>query len=667
MTSAVRTLTLEADLRHVLSSETTAPALVQLRHDTGLLDHVLLPFDGFSKFYVTPMERPLNITGPGLKVRTEKRLLALSQQGETEKVLSKSRFAAPISHGGCIYTLDRPRSTTTRRDLSDYRGMDLGSESLTTLMTSQILLDETPIFDTEGIAPSDASNVAVILHLHYTELWPEFAQFLERSLKEFKLIVTINEENAELRQTIKTRFERSHILKLPNLGRDVWPFLKVLKSELLDDVELICKLHGKRSLLSGVSGSRYGHLWRRRNLCDLIGTPDQVSSILKRFAAVPKIGMLGSAPLRLPNGYGDDPGAKTARALREKFAQDLGYPQPAGDNDFFAGTMFWTRKEALRGLSRLDLSDADFEDHVNAQGDGLEHALERFFADAIRANGFQLGDVEPLTNATKFKALRSNSGRLTAPKALYLGPRDAFAEKWLIPPNLTTDTRVALIAAITPDGSLLEHTKRLMSSCRTAGYQTVLGIACPDPSTELNLRDIPADAVFLREVGGFHFSLWSAQLRSCRELWAVKEIAFCSDRIVGHIGALDRSVAKDGLAMFSSANRDPHFPTVLSLGPEALCKPSVQDFFDTALDWNKESETHHRYDRQLIRYLENACNVTIKRVHSTEVAQIAELDSLPSHWSQRVAGQSAREIKAAYSQRKQTLRKRYGVLFAPDL
>jgi lipopolysaccharide biosynthesis protein len=61
--------------------------------------------------------------------------------------------------------------------------------------------------------------------------------------------------------------------------------------------------------------------------------------------------------------------------------------------DFFEGTMFWARPQALAPLRRLRLTE-DFMTPDAERVDGaLEHAIERLFNHAVRAAGFRVADI----------------------------------------------------------------------------------------------------------------------------------------------------------------------------------------------------------------------------------------------------------------------------------
>ena len=64
--------------------------------------------------------------------------------------------------------------------------------------------------------------------------------------------------------------------------------------------------------------------------------------------------------------------------------------------DFFGGTMFWVRPEALRPLRDLRLACAFPEEQGLLDG-GLEHVTERLFGAAVVAAGYRLADSDGLT------------------------------------------------------------------------------------------------------------------------------------------------------------------------------------------------------------------------------------------------------------------------------
>ena len=67
----------------------------------------------------------------------------------------------------------------------------------------------------------------------------------------------------------------------------------------------------------------------------------------------------------------------------------MGVPAERFRLDFFGGTMFWVRPEALRPLRELGLADTFLEEKGLLDG-GLEHATERLFATSVVAAGYKL-------------------------------------------------------------------------------------------------------------------------------------------------------------------------------------------------------------------------------------------------------------------------------------
>lgn len=222
--------------------------------------------------------------------------------------------------------------------------------------------------------------IAVVIHLHYDELWPDFESRLGRLSIPFQLILTISGERLELATKIRSQFPDVKILIYPNRGRDVGPFMQLLQDGHLDAYDLICKVHGKRSAASGPRAV-FGDIWRRSVLNDLLGSDAQVRVIVNRFATEADVGLIGPAHFRLPNAYrhshvdtwGDN------EQLTKSLAARLGCLGEQFKLDFFAGTMFWIRRELLDLLKPLDVCLDSFPEERGQTDGTLQHALERLF------------------------------------------------------------------------------------------------------------------------------------------------------------------------------------------------------------------------------------------------------------------------------------------------
>ena len=241
--------------------------------------------------------------------------------------------------------------------------------------------------------PDGAPRFAMVLHLYYRDLWPEFERRLLSLDMPFHLIVTTTQEDAGFESAVRAAFPDAQIFVYENRGRDIGPFMQLLHDGHLDRFPLICKLHGKRS---GVSGPRalFGTVWRRTNIADLIGTTDQVTSILARFEKNPKLAMIGSRRFRLPNAHIGDEGAWAEnRETTLGLAADLGIAPTDFRLDFFAGTMFWARRETLDALRGLGLTLEDFPAETGAVDGELAHALERLFGALPYRDGMTVEDT----------------------------------------------------------------------------------------------------------------------------------------------------------------------------------------------------------------------------------------------------------------------------------
>ncbi len=234
---------------------------------------------------------------------------------------------------------------------------------------------------------------AIVVHIYYEDAWPDIAEVLKRVSLSFDLIVTTVPGRERLIEAVRHDFPHAGIETMENRGRDVRPFLLLLERGQLDRYRYVCKVHGKKSS-DGGRKSHMGAMWRRRLLLDLLAAPGIAETIVERFERDPSIGMIGSHAFRLPSeSYSQDLAWSGNRPMVLELAARMGVPAERFRLDFFGGTMFWARPEALRPLRDLSLAEAFPEERGLLDG-GLEHATERLFATSVVAAGYRLANSD---------------------------------------------------------------------------------------------------------------------------------------------------------------------------------------------------------------------------------------------------------------------------------
>jgi lipopolysaccharide biosynthesis protein len=236
-------------------------------------------------------------------------------------------------------------------------------------------------------------SIAVVAHIYYEETWPDIAGALRSLTIPFDLIVTTVAGRERLIESIRHSYPRAEIEVVENRGRDIGPFLGLLERGRLDGYRYICKIHGKKSN-DGGRRSYMGDLWRRRLLFDLLGAPGAANAAVDRFERDPSIGMIGPRAFRLPNeSYSEDLSWSANRGMTLKIAEHMGLPAHKFRLDFFGGTMFWVRPEALKPLRDLRLA-ADIPDERGLVDGDLPHALERVLSTSVLVAGYKLADID---------------------------------------------------------------------------------------------------------------------------------------------------------------------------------------------------------------------------------------------------------------------------------
>ncbi len=235
--------------------------------------------------------------------------------------------------------------------------------------------------------------VAVVAHIYYEDTWPDIAGALRAVTVPFDLIVTTVAGRERLIESIRRIYPRAEIEIAENRGRDIGPFLALLERGRLDGYRYICKIHGKKSI-DGGRQTYMGEMWRRRLLFDLLGAPGAAKAAIDTFERDPSIGMIGPKAFRLPKAdYPEDLSWSANRPMTLKIAERMGVPADKFQLDFFGGTMFWVRPEALKPLRNLRLAAEMPHERGLTDGD-LPHALERVLPTSVLVAGYKLADSD---------------------------------------------------------------------------------------------------------------------------------------------------------------------------------------------------------------------------------------------------------------------------------
>jgi hypothetical protein len=253
----------------------------------------------------------------------------------------------------------------------------------------------------EGRAPPHAADrpenilAAVVVHIYYEDTWPDIAGALGGLTIPFDLIVTTVAGRERLTETIRRAYPRAEIVIVENRGRDIGPFIALLERGRFDRYRYVCKVHGKKSI-DGGRKTYMGAMWRRRLLFELLGAPGAANAAIDMFERDASIGMIGPKVFRLPKeGYPEDLSWSANRPMTLKIAKRMGVTVDEFQLDFFGGTMFWVRPEALKPLRDLSLA-ADMPYETGLIDGDLPHAIERVLPTSVLAAGYKLANSNGL-------------------------------------------------------------------------------------------------------------------------------------------------------------------------------------------------------------------------------------------------------------------------------
>ena len=235
-----------------------------------------------------------------------------------------------------------------------------------------------------------SSRILVHLHLHYPELWTEVSTHLSFLPKTSRIEISVTDNvGHSTRNQIQKEFPSAHIFEVPNVGRDVFPFLKLLQSITLSHFDAILKIHAKKS-----PQLSYGSRWRRQLLQGLLPSVDGVELLSMAVATARNISLaVPYSSVRSEQWWG----ANKSQAL--DIAALAGIPTLPKKFAFAGGSMFWAHPSALKWCQSLDLSLIDFASSSEHRDGSAAHAFERLFGAVPQLAGLHVISTQVLQDS----------------------------------------------------------------------------------------------------------------------------------------------------------------------------------------------------------------------------------------------------------------------------
>lgn len=220
---------------------------------------------------------------------------------------------------------------------------------------------------------SRVGAVAAVVHVYYPEVWPYLAVRLARlDGRDVDVFVTLPAGNRDLIATVHESLPNATCIVVPNRGRDMLPFLLVAKRLAVAGYAAALKVHSKKSLHFGG-----GDQWRDGMLEELLPADPAVLDAILDALREPGTGTVGPRSTYFPlSTYWAGNADSVRRLVKPAVTPDaLARLEDPKELGFFAGTMFWTRLDAVATL--LDVETLDFVREPTPKDGTLAHALER--------------------------------------------------------------------------------------------------------------------------------------------------------------------------------------------------------------------------------------------------------------------------------------------------
>lgn len=239
----------------------------------------------------------------------------------------------------------------------------------------------------ELIFPGRKNNdTALIAHVYYEDFIQDLVPVISRYRGAVDFYFSIPESKPGLAARLFEEVPEALILKVPNKGRDIAPFLEIFR--IIDHLEYqtFLKIHSKKS-----PHREDGDAWRKDVLNKLAGDQTSLQKIEQYFEKNPQAGAIGPADhIVAKHHYWGFNAEKTEELARQTGLQTE--PQP--DFCFVAGSMFWGKTKAFAFLKDLPVQTDTFENEPIKKDGFLPHAIERLLGWGLASSGYSIVQMD---------------------------------------------------------------------------------------------------------------------------------------------------------------------------------------------------------------------------------------------------------------------------------
>jgi len=221
------------------------------------------------------------------------------------------------------------------------------------------------------------NNYAVIFHIYYEDLVEQYLKKISNFEKiGFDLYVTTND--IKKLSKIKSAYPNLNYFIFENRGRDMLPFIKILKKIEKLEYKAICKIHTKKSVYRP-DGDKL-----RNKILNSLLNKNTINKILILLED-PSIGMIG------PEGSILKFDEKNMLFNKDKYEFLLNMLHIKSADYFFSGSMFWFKQDALK---KIELIDENLFERENGYADGMiHHSVERLLISLVKHNKYKIKSI----------------------------------------------------------------------------------------------------------------------------------------------------------------------------------------------------------------------------------------------------------------------------------